>query len=433
MKREEKYSSTGKRIKNQQQRRLKGAMFFSWLTVAILLCLSFFYITGSQYLGDGSIRSVFKEVSGDLAIKSSRGYLPGIEYTMSALGRAPETIKITTFFYGSIAGLFCLAVMNGIIGSISGAFAKSQIQNQLKPIYDLAENAVRLTDESDPRKSHGIADYDERMHDLESAIENIKPDVPNSKLQTADKDLKGLEDAINSLLERTKNSYSQQIRIVSDASHELRTPIAVIKGYTDMLDRWGKKDEKVLDESITAIKTETEHMNRLVQQLLFLARGDSGRTQLKLERFSLADMVREVYNESEMIDTDHEWQLYATDELMAMGDVALLKQAIRILVENATKYTPKGETITLKAVWDEKSAPMVVVQDSGMGIGQEDLGKIFDRFYRADPARGGQQGGSGLGLSIAKWIIDRHGGYFDVVSSENVGTRFKIHLPKIAE
>lgn len=433
MKKELKHGSTGKRIKAQQQRRLKGAMFFSWLTVAILLGLGFFYITGSRYLGDSSIYAVFTEVSGDFVLKSNRGTLPGFEYIMNAPGMAEQTLKATAFFYSSIAGLSILAIMNGIIGSISGAFAKTQIQKQLKPIYDLAQNAVRLTDESDPHKSHMPDRDDERIHDLESAIENIKPDMPNSKLQTADKELKGLENAINSLLERTKNSYGQQIRFVSDASHELRTPIAVIKGYTDMLDRWGKKDEKVLDESITAIKTETEHMNRLVQQLLFLARGDSGRTQLKLERFSLADVVREVYNESEMIDTQHEWQLFATDEVMAQGDVALLKQAVRILVDNATKYTPKGETIILKAMRDEKGAPMVVVQDSGVGIGGEDLGKIFDRFYRADPSRSGQQGGSGLGLSIAKWIIDRHGGYFDIASCENVGTRFKIHLPKISE
>ena len=106
-----------------------------------------------------------------------------------------------------------------------------------------------------------------------------------------------------------------------------------------MLDRWGKEDEKVLEESIAAIKSETDHMNKLVEQLLFLARGDSGRTKLTVERFSLTALIREVYDESVMIDESHSWRLVADEEVAAYGDTAMLKQATRILVDNAAKYT----------------------------------------------------------------------------------------------
>ena len=107
-----------------------------------------------------------------------------------------------------------------------------------------------------------------------------------------------------------------------------------------------------------------------------------------------------------------------------------MKQAIRILSDNAAKYTPEGAQITLKAASDENGAPVIVVQDGGIGMAQEDVSRVFDRFYRADPARSGGKSGTGLGLSIAKWIVDRHGGYFDILSIEDVGTRFTIHLPK---
>ena len=128
-----------------------------------------------------------------------------------------------------------------------------------------------------------------------------------------------------------RESYRTQTRFVSDASHELRTPIAVIKGYADMLDRWGKTDEKVLTESIEAIKSESEHMNYLVEQLLFLARGDNGKTKMAFADFDLAQMIREVYDEYVMIDSEHIYRCNAEGSIPACGDVSMLKQTARIL------------------------------------------------------------------------------------------------------
>ncbi|MEG0940868.1 MAG: HAMP domain-containing sensor histidine kinase [Oscillospiraceae bacterium] len=430
-------SSTTKRLRNLQQKRIRTALFFSGAVAIILLVLGFCYVNDSAYSGEYNPFSLWSTVSRKLGFEWGENIpLPRVDYIISTEGKIPATIDVTVSFYTTVLGIALVGISNLFISLFSSLFAKRQIRKQLEPLYQLAKSALRLSDESftpEPQQApQGTEGYDPRqIHDLESAIDNIRPEQPNAALHTGDNDLKGLESAINSLLARTRASYSQQTRFVSDASHELRTPIAVIKGYTDLLDRWGKEDEKILQESISAIKSETEHMNRLVEQLLFLARGDSGRTKLNIEPFSLSDMLREVYAESVMIDTEHEWELRASDEIAAMGDTAMLKQATRILVDNAVKYTPQGETIMLKAILDPKGAPTIVVQDSGIGIAERDVSHVFDRFYRSDPARVRQQGGTGLGLSIAKWIVDRHNGYLEVISREEIGTRVSIHLPPV--
>ena len=246
--------------------------------------------------------------------------------------------------------------------------------------------------------------------------------------QTA-RERQGIESAINDLLRRTQESYREQTRFVSDASHELRTPIAVIQGYADMLSRWGKEDEKVLNEGIAAIQSESAHMKTLVEQLLFLARGDSGRNPFHPAQMDLSEMMREVYDEYCMICPDRRWRLRADLPVPILGDAAMLKQAARTLADNAVKYTDPGASITLSAAFRE-DVPCFAVQDNGIGIKQEDMSHIFDRFFRADPARNRATGGTGLGLSIAKWIVEKHGGYFDVFSRENFGTRISVLLPQ---
>ena len=217
----------------------------------------------------------------------------------------------------------------------------------------------------------------------------------------------------------------QQARFVDDASHELRTPIAVIQGYANMLDRWGKDDPAVLKESIQAIKSESENMKELIDQLLFLARGDNGRQKLSMEKIDLSEVMREVWEESTMIDPDHKYLLEESDDCFIEGDQAMIKQSIRIFVQNAAKYSDKGNSIKLsvKKAGDKVS---YIVQDEGIGIAGEELSHIFERFYRSDKARNSSSGGSGLGLSIAKWIIDAHKGSVEVLSRQEIGTRITV-------
>lgn len=282
-----------------------------------------------------------------------------------------------------------------------------KVRVRLRPLQDLADAALKLED----------------------AIDMLSPADDDQKLATGYAELAGLETAVNKLMTRMRDSYRQQARFVSDASHELRTPISVIRGYADMLDRWGKTDEKILEESIEAIKDESESMQHLVEQLLFLARGDSGRTPLNLTDFDLSDMIKEVWEESVMIDKTHDYLFENGGELPVRGDVSLIKQAARILIENASKYTPEGGEIKLRSLVSD-GHPAFSVQDSGIGISESDIPYIFDRFYRADDSRSKQTGGSGLGLAIAKWIVERHGGSFEIISRKDIGTRITVILPQ---
>ncbi|MEF9894558.1 MAG: ATP-binding protein [Clostridia bacterium] len=306
-------------------------------------------------------------------------------------------------------------------------FGTGGARRVLRPLTKMTETAQQLSQ----RPTEAPKRAPDKLHDLEDAISSIVPSGETVRLFTGDQELKGLEEAINNLLERMQAAYADQARFVSDASHELRTPIAVIQGYVNMLDRWGKQDESILDESIGAIKAETAHMKMLIEQLLFLARGDSGRQPLALAPFDVCELLREVREEYGMIDQGHTWEVDAPAMCMITADEALIKQAVRILTDNARKYTPAGGTIALRA-FARKGETCVSVQDSGAGIEKEAAPHIFERFYRADPARAGKSGGTGLGLAIAQWIVERHGGYFEVLSWPELGTRVTLCLPACA-
>ena len=299
-------------------------------------------------------------------------------------------------------------------------FGTSKNRRVLKPLNEIAETASRLSD---------MAFDEQKFQSLEDAIAKISPITSDERIHIGDNELQGLEEAINNLLDRMRESYRQQARFVSDASHELRTPISVSQGYANMLDRWGKNDEEVLEESLAAIKSESENMKNLVEQLLFLARGINGKTQLKIVEFSLNDMMKEVLEESKMIDRYHTYTYIDSENINVYGDISLLKQTARILIENAAKYTDKREEIILKCGKNDNNEPYFSIQDNGIGMDEKDVVHIFERFFRADTARVRKNGGTGLGLSIAKWIIDSHNGYFSVLSRKEIGTRITVFLP----
>lgn len=329
--------------------------------------------------------------------------------------------EASEFLYNIIKLIKIIGIIEGILLLEELIFGTARIRKILKPLNEIAEAANRLSD---------MAFDEEKFHNLEDAISKISPVASDERFHIGDNELQGLEEAINNLLDRMRDSYRQQARFVSDASHELRTPISVIQGYANMLDRWGKEDESVLDESIKAIKSESENMKNLVEQLLFLARGINGKTQLQITEFSLNDMMTEVFEESKMIDKNHLYKYIEKEKATVYGDIGLLKQTARILIDNAAKYTDEGECIILKTGISSKEEPYFSVQDNGIGMDEDDVTHIFERFFRADTARVRKNGGTGLGLSIAKWIIDNHKGYFSVLSRKDIGTRITVFLPK---
>ena len=361
----------------------------------------------------------------DLARERSatwKGYLPFWQRLESwqyvcKIGTERVTVEI-----GQIAVIAC--VILGIVFCIQflswlldWSSQNQRLREYMRPIDELAMTAEKLS-------VQGIDE--ERIQNLEEAIDQITASENN--ISTGDSDLQGIENAINNLLKRLQASYREQTRFVDDASHELRTPIAVIQGYASMLERWGMDDRATLEEAVHAISEESEHMKELVDQLLFLARGDGGRQQFHPEPIQAEEFLKEICEESEMIDHRHQYTLVKKWSGDIQADVAMLKQAIRILIDNAVKYTPEGGRITLRLEQCGNGRIGIGVQDEGIGLEAEEAAHMFERFFRGDAVRGTTQG-SGLGLSIAKWIADRHHAVIEVVSFKGVGTRITIQLP----
>lgn len=272
----------------------------------------------------------------------------------------------------------------------------------------------------------------EPLDEMTKTVKNITINALDTRLNLSGSqdELKDLAHTFNSMLDRIQQSYDQQNRFVSDASHELRTPIAVIQGYANLLDRWGKNDKEVLEESIEAIKSESENMKALIEQLLFLARGDKNTQTIKKANFYLNDLIDELIKETKLIDDKHNISCCENQAVEINADRGLIKEALRIFVDNSTKYTPEGGLIKINSIASETDV-IISIEDSGVGISKEDLPHIFDRFYRADKSRTKQGGGTGLGLAIAKWIIMKHKGNITVESNVGAGTKIIITLSKI--
>lgn len=241
-------------------------------------------------------------------------------------------------------------------------------------------------------------------------------------------ELKDLAKTFNKMLDEVNVSIENQKRFVSDASHELKTPISVIQGYINLLDRWGKEDKEILEESIKAIKDESQSMTKLIENLLFLARGESNKFVFEKKSFDLKNLIEEIVKETSMIDKKHKIETIKNEEIEIVGDKNLIKEAIRIFVDNSIKYTDEGGIIKINSFSGEKCV-YIVIEDNGIGISKEDLEKIFDRFYRVDKSRSRESGGFGLGLSIAKYIIDTHGGEIKIYSKLNEGTIVSVMIP----
>ncbi len=242
-------------------------------------------------------------------------------------------------------------------------------------------------------------------------------------------ELKDLANVINAMLDRIETSYESQKQFVSDASHELRTPIAVIQGYINMLNRWGSTNEEVLQESIEAIQNEARSMQDLVEKLLFLSRHDKKTLKLTKKRFNMRLLVEDMVKETRLVAVNRVISNPIMEDVIVYGDKQSLKQAIRIFIDNAVKYSKDGDEISISCqkVHDDC---VITVSDTGIGMTRKDVDNIFNRFYRSENVRNQNISGHGLGLSLAKLIILAHTGKIKVRSQFKKGSSFIITIPK---
>ena len=273
---------------------------------------------------------------------------------------------------------------------------KSISRSMLKPVKNIRQTAERIS-----------------IEDLSQRIDVTGPDD----------EMKELSVTFNSMIDRLETAFKKQSQFISDASHELRTPISVIQGYANLINRWGKSDPTVLQESIDSILAETDHMTMLIKKLLFLAKSDQNSLHAQKEKMSLNQVVKEIVKELGVMEVKKQIELEEKEEVEIFADPSLIKQLLWIHTENAMKYTPENGLIQFCIYKDEKYA-YVSVSDNGAGLSKEDVPLIFDRFYRADKSRNKEIPGTGLGLSIAKWIADVHHGKIMVESEPQKGTTF---------
>jgi heavy metal sensor kinase len=243
-------------------------------------------------------------------------------------------------------------------------------------------------------------------------------------------ELESLAETLNEMLARLDASYQRVIQFTADASHELRTPISVMRTNAEITLR-KPRTESEYREALSGILVEAENLSRLVEQLLDLARADSGAAALAAVRANLSEALEKAYRQARVLAESKQLKITAKIPLEPMwvqGDAAALERLFLIFLENAVKYTPSGGTVDVQLSSLDRTA-IAEIRDTGIGIAAKDISHIFERFYQADPSRSRDNGGRGLGLAIGRWIAQSHGGDITVESELAKGSSFQIRLP----
>lgn len=253
-------------------------------------------------------------------------------------------------------------------------------------------------------------------------------------LKGPDDEVTRLANAFDEMLDRLKTGFQREQRFTADVSHELRTPLTIIKGTAEVTLRSDTASQQEYREALQSINTEADRMTNIADSLLTLARADAGQQHLKMNMANLGDLIEGVVRK--FVPLASKKRIVFETGIMAClwvnGNEARLQQLVGNLIQNAIKYTPPGGRIDVLLEKDEDLAKLSVV-DTGVGIPEDDLPHIFERFYRVDQTRSRAEGGSGLGLSIAKWIVAAHNGRIEAHSDPVKGTTFIVRLPLIEQ
>lgn len=236
-----------------------------------------------------------------------------------------------------------------------------------------------------------------------------------------------METTFNEMIDHLNDSFKKQEQFVSDASHELKTPISIIKGYSQLVKRHGTKRPELLPEAIEAIDSETDRMQLLIEQMLELAKNRN-KVEFSRDNIDLIILIKHV--QKNFIDTTGRNIILTSDypSLFVCGNKKRLEQVMYILIDNALKYSDKTIELNVKLI---QGYVQIAVVDFGPGISKKEQKHIFNRFYRVDEARSRTSGGTGLGLAIAKTIINEHNGFISVLSEPGKGTQFIFELPVV--
>ena len=365
---------------------------------------------GQTAPADGKEYYIVKLSIGDYLVKAYKGKNPQSDILIT--GVPMKTTQDYLGLYVTAMVIGSLAVMIG-----AGALGSVIIRRTMQPLERVSGVALE------------VAHTDLSRGTLDSAVRVQERDAdPDTEVGAVGYALNQMLNNVDSAI-TIRDRTEQQIRaFIADASHELRTPLASIKGYADMM-RWTEALSDEGQSSLMRIDSQTDRMRRLVEDLLLLARLDEGR-EPKYEMVDLTELLIESISDIQVAARTHKWRLDVPDVPVEMyADKMQMQQVILNLLSNARKHTDDGTTVIagLRISADGQHA-LINVVDNGPGIAPEFISKIFDRFSRADKARSGSDGTTGLGLSIVQAIVQAHGGTIEVASRPG-RTEFKIRVP----
>ena len=269
-----------------------------------------------------------------------------------------------------------------------------------------------------------------KIQEIISSISEENISTKRIKVSEKNDEFAIVSEHFNELLDKISFYIEQQKHFVEDVSHELRTPVAIVEGHLKLLNRWGKDNPEVLEESLQASLVELQRMKTLVQEMLDLSRAPQVKEQYKDATTNVTEVAKQVVHNFRVLYP--EFTFTFDDDLKRDLWIPIylnhLEQVVIILMDNAVKYSLDRKEIILSLSKGEEHVE-IAVQDFGMGMTEEDRRKVFSRFYRVDKARSRERGGNGLGLSIAKELIESYDGEISVTTLLNHGSIFKITLP----
>ncbi|PGA12503.1 HAMP domain-containing histidine kinase [Bacillus mycoides] len=271
------------------------------------------------------------------------------------------------------------------------------------------------------------------VQNITDTMKRIKKNGLNERVPVRENndELAKLSILFNEMMDEVENSFTQQKQFVEDASHELRTPLTIIQGHLSMLNRWGKNDPAILDKSLQSSLKEVDRLNKLVSELLELSRAESEQIYpIAAERVHVNSVLKQITQNFAILQTDFQFDMKLdADEAYVSIPSSYLEQIIIIVMDNAVKYTKEANKYICIESSIRSGKIKIRIIDHGAGIPEADLPFVLNRFYRVDKARSRKQGGNGLGLSIAKRLVEKYNGAIQLESKENEGTIVAITFP----
>lgn len=307
-----------------------------------------------------------------------------------------------TAFYSLMNYLLMAMLILGLGALVLSAYIGYALANTLlKPLNDLRMEMTSVAEEGFEAPIQMEYDQDDEIGDLLRVYRKMMGEL--------------------------EQSFLLQQQFISDASHELRTPIQVVEGHLSLIQRWGKDDPEILCESLTTSLAETKRMKMLIEEMLELARGQSKEHE---EKCDIKSVTIEIIQEQTILHPEVTVKLDDRDLTIQHAAISpnAYGQVLRNLLQNAIRYSDEKTLIQIHLTNDLKHSK-IEIEDNGIGIAENDLPHIFERFYRVDKARSRDEGGTGLGLSIVKMLVNKYGGNITVSSKLGTGTKFKVTLP----